>query len=266
VLRSLTLPTRQAPAERHCQQDAGDVAEPAHHDVVGDPLARLRVVEAHRAGRDETVADGLDVVVQVEGEGGALIGALVEDALVGLAGVLAVVLQVVTGRQAVDGAHLVDAGADDLVPPLLRRQLLLRLPFAQLGQLGGVGRLRPQLQQRHGGAFLAAGVGLAQEGAQAAERLIRSFRKPFALGLRVEPHPFRGEALGPVGDGARGALDLLGDGGPGEAAGAQLGGRGNEGPEVLRHGAVSRSWLGVGQVADLSGGRRDVNRNGPHER
>jgi hypothetical protein len=79
------------------------------------------------------VADRLDVVVQVEREGGALISALVENALVGLARLLAVVLQVVTGRQPVDGAHLVDAGADDLVPPLLRRQLLLRLPFAQLG-------------------------------------------------------------------------------------------------------------------------------------
>jgi hypothetical protein len=187
-------PAPQPPAECHRQQNAGDVAEPAHHDVVGDPLARLRVVEAHRPRRDVAVADRLHIVVQVEAERSALIGALVEDALVGLAGLLAVVLQVRGRRQAVDGAHLVDAGADDLVPPLLRRQLLLRLALAQLGQLGGVGRLRAQLQQGDGGPFLAAGVGLAQEGAQAAERLIRSFRKPFVLGLRVELHPFGREA------------------------------------------------------------------------
>jgi hypothetical protein len=244
LLRLLTLPTPQPPAERHRQQDAGDVAEALHHHLIRDPLAGLGVIEAHRAGRNVAVADRLDVVVQVEAQRSPLVGALVEDALVGLAGVLAVVLQVRGRRQAVDGPHVVDALPRHPVARLLLRQLLLRLALRQLGQLGGVGRLRPQLQQGHGGALLASGVGLAQEGAQAAERFIRRLGEALGLRLGVKAHPLRREALGPGGDGARGALDLPGDGGPGEAARAQLRGRGNEGTQVLRHGADSRKVIG----------------------
>jgi hypothetical protein len=235
VLRSLTLPARDTPSQRDGEQDPRDVAEALHHDVVGDPLPRLRVVKAPRAGRDEAVADRLDVVVRVEAERGSFIGALVEDALVGLAGVLAVVLQVRTRRQPVDGPHRVDALPRHPVALLLRRQLLLRLPLAQLGQLGGVGRLRAQLEQGHGGALLASGVGLAQEGAQAAEGFIGRLGEALPLGLGVVPGPFRGEACRPGGDGARGALDLPGDGSPGEAAGAQLGRGRDQGVLVPGH-------------------------------
>jgi hypothetical protein len=242
------LPARQPPAQRHGQQDAGDVAEPFHHDVVGDPLAGLRVVKAPRARGDEAVADRLDVVVQVEAERGALVSALVEDALVGLAGLLAVVLQVRGRRQPVDGPHRVDPLPRHPVALLLRRQLLLRLPLAQLRQLRGVGRLGAQLQERHGGALLPSRIRLAQEGAQAAEGLVGRLGEALPLGLGVVPRPFRGEALGPAGDGARGALHLPGDGGPRQAAGAQFGRCRDEGVQVLRHRVSPRMKLiGVGR-------------------
>jgi hypothetical protein len=209
-----TVPTAQAPAQSHGQQDAGDVAEPPHHHVVGDPLPRLRVVEAHRARGDVAVPNRLDVVVQVEAERGSFIGALVEDALVGLAGVLAVVLQVVTRGQAVDGAHRVDPLPRKPVAGLLLRQLLLRLALTQLGQLRRIDRLGAELQQGDGGTLLAPGVGLAQEGAQAAERLVGRLGEALGLRLGIQPRPLGREALGPGGDGAGGALHLPGDGGP----------------------------------------------------